>query len=221
MSSQSYPSCFARLSRFDRSLRDGDPGTMHASARRIFKPCTPSWSDLQNVVAGFQSQLFETGQTSWLCEIERFRGIREDPLSVARRLGVKEAQEEFRINLIMRGNGGLVCPQLAEQQWLQEAPRRHERVQITHLLPQRKRPQHVAIDVDVARQIRVSKLHLVKTGDCAHRVPVLQGDTEVRRALTETSDRPSGKSISNGTSVRANTRPMRFSQNPAEATSGA
>src|SRR5690349_9379900 len=25
----------------DRSLRDGDPGTMHASARRIFKPCTP------------------------------------------------------------------------------------------------------------------------------------------------------------------------------------
>src|SRR5690348_8529469 len=117
----------------DRSLRNGDPGTMHAAARRVFKPCTPSWSDLQNVVARFQPQLFETVvKLPVRRDIERLRGISEDPLRVARRLGVKEAQEEFRINLIMRGDGGLVGALLTEQQRLQEAPRRHERVQITH-----------------------------------------------------------------------------------------
>ena len=101
------------------------------------------------------------------------------------------------------------------QQRLQEAPRRHERVQITHRLPQLERPQHVAVDVDVARQVRIGELDLIKTGDGAHRVPVLQPDTEARRALTEASGlRHQGNTISNGTSVLANARAMRSSQNP-------
>jgi hypothetical protein len=88
----------------------------------------------------------------------------------------------------VRGYGGLVCPHLPEQQRLQESPSRNERVPITHGLPKLKRPQHVTIDVDVARQIRIGELDLIKTGDGAHRVPVLQPDTEARRALPKTSD---------------------------------
>ena len=91
----------------------------------------------------------------------------------------------------MRRYGGLVGAHLSHQQRLQEPPRCHKRVQITHRLPKLERPQHIAIDVDVARQIRIGELDLIKTGDGAHRVPVLQPDTEARQALSK----PSGCAI--------------------------
>src|SRR3954469_17260168 len=88
----------------------------------------------------------------------------------------------------MRDYGRLISPHLPHQQRLKEAPRCHERVQVTHRLPQLERPQHIAIDVDVARQIRISELDLIKAGDGTHGVPILQRDTEVRHTLSEASD---------------------------------
>jgi hypothetical protein len=58
-------------------------------------------------------------------------------------------------------------------------------------LPKLERPQHIA--VDVARQLRIGELDLIKTRDGAHRVPVPQPDTEARQALSKPSDAPSGK----------------------------
>jgi len=53
---------------------------------------------------------------------------------------------------------GIKTSHLSEQHQLQEAPRRHEPVQITQRLPKLERPQHLAIDSDVAPQIRVGDL---------------------------------------------------------------
>ncbi len=48
-----------------------------------------------------------------------------------------------------------------------------EWMQITHGLPKLERPQHIATDVDVARQVRVGELDMIKTRDCAHHVPIV------------------------------------------------
>src|ERR1044071_6196449 len=58
-------------------------------------------------------------------------------------------------------------------------------MQITHRSPKLERSQHVTVDVDIARQIRICEFDLVKTCDGAHRVPVFQPDAEARRTLTE------------------------------------
>ena len=71
-------------------------------------------------------------------------------LRVAGRLGVQKAQEEVRVDIVVRGYRRLVGAHLPEQQRLEETPRRGERVKVAHRLPQLERAQHVAVDVDVA-----------------------------------------------------------------------
>jgi hypothetical protein len=88
-------------------------------------------------------------------------------------------------------------------------------VQIAHRLPQLERPQHIATDIDITRQVSVGELDLIETGERTYRIPVVQPDGPKRRQL------PSGKDISKGTLVLANAREMRSSQKPASATVGA
>jgi hypothetical protein len=61
-------------------------------------------------------------------------------------------------------------------------------VEITHRLPKLEQPQHITINVYVARQIRIGELDLIETRDGPHRIPVLQPDTEARHALSKVSD---------------------------------
>ena len=50
--------------------------------------------------------------------------------------------------------------ELAEQERLDEAPCRGKQMEVLHRLPELERAQHVALDVDIAREIGVAKAPL-------------------------------------------------------------
>jgi hypothetical protein len=61
-------------------------------------------------------------------------------------------------------------------------------VSIAHRLPELERAQHIAIDVNVAGQIRIGKRDLVKTHEGSHRVVVVQPHIEAGRPLSKVPD---------------------------------
>jgi len=93
----------------------------------------------------------------------------------------------------MRRYGCLIGVHLSHQERLQEPPRCHKRVQIAHRLPQLERPQHIAIDIDVTRQVSVGELDLIETGEGPYRIPVVHPDAETRSSLAETPTTAIGK----------------------------
>src|SRR6266568_937206 len=100
----------------DRGLGDGDPGALDAAAGCVFEPCPPTRPDFENMISRFQPQLLVTVvELPNRRDVQCFRSTCEDALRVARRLGVQEAEEEFWIDIVVRGYRRLVGPHLPEQ----------------------------------------------------------------------------------------------------------
>ena len=170
----------------DGNLGDGDARAFHAPARGIFHPGAPAGTDLQDMVAGLQLQFLEA-----IVELAQGRDVEGlvrrfiDALGVAGSLGIEKAQEEIRIDVVMRGDRLPVGVNLAEDQGLDEAPGVGQQMEILHRPAELERAQHVALEVDVAGEIGIAEAAFVEAGDGLERPGVLQRDMEARGIGTE------------------------------------
>ena len=121
--------------------------------------------------------------------LERLVVALVDALRVGGRLGVEESEEEIGIDVVMRADRLLVGVHLAEEQRLEEAPRLGQEMEIAHRTAQLEGLEHVAVEVDVARQIRVRDAAFVEARDRAQAVLAVDGHAEGRRAAPEALDR--------------------------------
>ncbi len=171
-----------------RFLGDGEAGTLDPALRGIDEPRAPSWTDLEDAVSRLQAELLET-----IVELPDGRGAQRvlrsavDALRVHRMVAIEEAQEEPRIDVVVIRYRLPIGPDLAEQQRLQETPQGDGIMPITHRPADLEGSQHVAFDIDMARDIGVADPPFVHAGEGAQGLAVAQGEGEARRAVTEAS----------------------------------
>ena len=89
---------------------------MDAPLRCVFKPRSPTRTNLEKTIARFKLKFFKAifkfpqrGGT------KRFVWVFVDPLSITRRFGIQETQEELGINVVMGADRALVGMDLPEQ----------------------------------------------------------------------------------------------------------
>jgi hypothetical protein len=85
----------------------------------------------------------------------------------------------------MRGDGLPVSVNLPEQKRLDEAPSRDQRVPVVERGAKRKRLQHVAVEVDIPRQIGFSDIALIQAAQRAQGPLVAQADMKGWLALAD------------------------------------
>ncbi len=147
-------------------LRDfgvGDAGIADAGLQRVTGEGAPAGTDLQHT--------FSRSELAFLdCPVElplqRFRQrlvvALVDALAVGGEHRIEEAQEQLRVEIVVRGDRLLVGVDLPEHSGLDEAPGRDQRMAVVERGAQRKRLQHVAFDVDVTLQIGFGDVALIQ-----------------------------------------------------------
>ena len=98
---------------------------------------------------------------------------------------IEEAQEQLRVGVVVGGDGPLVGIDLSEQQRLDEAPGRDQRVPVVERGAEIEGLHHVAFEVDVALQIGLGDISLVEGAQRPQRTLVAQAHFELGLALAE------------------------------------
>ncbi len=167
-------------------LGDRDAGAFHAARRSIFEPRAPAGPHFEDVVAGLQLQLVEAiGELAQGRDVQAFVRALIDALGVAGRHRIEEREEEFGVDVVMRGDRLLVGVHLAEQERLDVAPRLGHQMEILHRAAQLERLEHVSFDVDVGREIGGGDAALVQARHRPHALIVADRHLEGRLALAE------------------------------------
>ncbi len=173
----------------DGNLGDRYAGAVDAAPRGVFHPRPPTRPDFENMVARLELAFFiAVVELAQRRDIERLVGAFIHALRVAGCLGIEEAQKEFRIDIVMGGDRLAIGADLPEEKRLDEAPGSDQQVEILHRTAQFEGAQHVAFDVDVAGEIGIADAPFIDTGDCPHRLAILEGNTEARRAFAKAPD---------------------------------
>ena len=102
-----------------------------------------------------------------------------DALAVGREHRIEKAQEHLRVGVVVRGDGALVGIDLPEQQRLDEAPGRHERMTVVERGAERERLQHVALEIDVALQIGLGDVALIERAQRLERALVAEANAKL------------------------------------------
>src|SRR5262245_25552144 len=109
---------------------------------------------------------------------ERLAWVIINPLRVARRLGIKKAQEKQRVDVVVSADRALVCVDLPEQERLDKPPSGDKGMEILHGSPEFKRTGHVTVDIDIAGEIGASDPTFVDTADCPQTRTIFDSDAE-------------------------------------------
>ena len=146
------------------------------------------------MVAGLKAQFLKAVvEFSERRGFERLVGVLVHTLRIDGFRRIEEAQEEVGVHLVVGRDCLLVCVDLAEQQRLQEAPDRGDRMKVLHRPAQGKRGEHVTVNIEIAHEIGLADATFIEAGQCAQCLGVLEGDRKARRGLSETLNRAVGK----------------------------
>ena len=116
---------------------------------------------------------------------ERLVVILVHALAIGGKHGIEKAQEQLRVSIVVGGDRPLVGIDLSEQERLDEAPGRDQRVPVVERSPELEGLQHIALDVDIALQIGLGDIPLVERAQRPERPLVAETDLELRLALAE------------------------------------
>src|SRR4029078_6687012 len=97
------------------------------------------------------------------------------------------------MGVVMGGNTALVGIDLPEQERLDEAPSRHDRMAVVKRLPQGEGLQHVALDIDIGGEIGLGDIGLIEGADRAERAIVAKANPESVLALADLARLPAGE----------------------------
>ena len=165
-----------------RHLRVGDAGEVHAGLQRVAGECPPAGSDLEHRLARAEPALLDRPVEFPLQRgCERLVVIGVDALAVGRKDWIEEAQEEVRIGVVVGGDRLLVGIDLTEEERLDEAPGKHQRVAVIEMGSEREGLQHVAFDVDDRRADRPRRCRLRRACGAPGSPDRCEGRPEFRR----------------------------------------
>ena len=163
-----------------RHFRIGDAGEAHAGLQRMPGKGAPAWADLQHALSRAKLAFLDHPVELALQGLgERLVVMGVDALAVGREHRIEKAQEQLRVGVVVRGDGALVGIDLTEQQRLDEAPCRHQRMAIVERGAERERLEHVALKIDVALQISLGDIALIERAQRLQRALVAEPDAKL------------------------------------------
>ena len=156
------------LHEFEGLLRNGNAGYLDTLAGRVLRKRTPAHAHVQHFTAGRQPALFQD-KIHLPTDRLRQRFIRrfEHALGVTAEFFVQERKIKRMVALVVRADGSFVDRDLAQQQWGQETPQRHEQVTVLQTLAQIIDFNHVPLEVEPAVDIGIGDNPFIKRGDGA------------------------------------------------------
>ena len=167
-----------------------DTGEIHARVQRVARERPPPGPDLQHPLGA--SKLAPIEAVIELPAERRRQGLfvaLVDSLAIGRMDRIEEAEEEGGIDIVVGGDGGLVGIDLAEQERLEKAPYGDDRVPVVERGAERERRDHVAVQIDIAPQIRLADIPFVEAAQGLDGAIVAQAHVEPGLAITHVARR--------------------------------